>query len=140
MCTLVAVKEDKKQVNYKNFKRQRLKSFHLPIPTDQVQIILADFANFSSLTPVKIVSRLELFASPATCDEKKEPYIFQLKDSSFEDIPELHHDGCGFIRETMLENLLGHSTLANETIAVQIRLFAPRLGIFKGEGNNLYKL
>ena len=42
------------------------------------------------------------------------------------------NDGCGSINESYIEYLLGDNKYAQDTLAIQIRFFSSRLGIFKG--------
>ena len=94
-----------------------------------LQAALAEVANFASLSPRKAASRLELLTSPASSG-----HVHQLEASDFELVEEPIGegglelaDGCCFIPEHWLERLgVAHS------LGVQVRVFAPRLGIFKG--------
>ena len=52
--------------------------------------------------------------------------------SDFEEIPEQCNEGCGFIPKEILTRLLGSHVRGKQTMAIQVRLFAPKLGIFKG--------
>lgn len=97
---------------------------------------IADFASIR--TARKAASRLELLLSPA--DSKLAPR--QLRTENFEIIAEPMSsiteesmgDGCGFIGDEMLRMILTEKGRLNVTsrAAVQVRIFAPHLGIFKG--------
>ena len=58
--------------------------------------------------------------------------IFSLPSTSFYIANDNGNDGCGFIEERMLESLLGDNKYARTTVAIQVRIFSPRFGIFKG--------
>ena len=98
---------------------------------------LEKIADFASLDTRKVVSRLELLQSPAfrfpmnTRNESREA-IFYLEKNMFCEIQDNGHEGCGFIDEDFLKELLGGGKLGENTICIQIRIFAPELGIFKG--------
>ena len=98
---------------------------------------LENIANFRSLHPRKAVARLELFQSPVLRRKNldsivPERGIFSLPSTSFYITSDNGNDGCGFIEEHMLESLLGNNKYARTTVAIQVRIFSPRLGIFKG--------
>jgi hypothetical protein len=94
---------------------------------------LNKLANFSSLeNPGKIASRLELMVSPAAwAPSKKFAYQFALNASDFEEIAEQGNDGCGFFPETFFDDRLG-ITDPRSVCAHQVRIYAPKLGYFKG--------
>ena len=100
---------------------------------------LENIANFGSLNPRKAVARLELFQSPAykfpvgTKNKIGKKFgIFTMDSSNCCMIREQGHEGCGFIEERFLEEMLGDNVFAKRIIAIQVRLFAPSIGIFKG--------
>jgi len=93
---------------------------------------LENIADFKSLLPHKAVARLELFQTPSKKNGKNNCFWVHLKSSQFEDIPETFHLGCGFIPEEFLQDLLGNNALAKRTFAIQVRIFAPQLGVYKG--------
>ena len=86
---------------------------------------LESIADFSALSPRKVVSRLELLQSPACT-------TFMLASKDFCKIHENGHTGCGFIDSNYLTNLMGNNKEAKNTICIQIRAFIPSMGIFKG--------
>jgi len=96
-----------------------------------IQNELEKIANFKALPPEKVISRIELLMSTAawTSTKKKSPYTFHLELPSFEEIPERHNVGCGFIPPKMLEYMLGGLTGVD---VVQVRIVGASLGIFKG--------
>lgn len=99
--------------------------------------LLDRIANFSTLHPRKAAARLELFQSPVLRRNNldsvvPERGIFSLPSSSLYIATDNGNDGCGFIEEQMLESLLGNNKYARMTVAVQVRIFSPGLGIFKG--------
>ena len=85
------------------------------------------FGDFSVLDPRKIASRLELFQSPAK-------FIEPLPLDVFGEIEEQGNVGCGFIASDFLEQLCkrGGVKHAEMVSAIQVRLFIPSMGIFKG--------
>ena len=105
------------------------------IPALNVPDVLERYANFSHLTTEKVVARLELLQSTA-CMHNRTPLIgsdetfFTLED--FEEIPERAHEGCGFIPEHFVHRLLGSGIVGRRTLALQVRILAPQLGLFKG--------
>ena len=93
---------------------------------------LQQIANFAALPNArKATARLELLLSPA----KSALGAQQLSSADFELIDEplgslaaeAMGDGCGFISDEMCARLAGP-----DAVAVQVRVFAPRLGVFKG--------
>lgn len=55
---------------------------------------------------------------------------YSAHDSIFSDIEEGGHTGCGFIDPELLFSILG--TYAGRTNSIQVRLFIPRKGVYKG--------
>jgi len=105
------------------------------IETVNIHSLLSRIADFGSLQPRKMVARLELFQSPAFAMDS----TLQLSD--FQEIPEEGQIGCGFIGERLLKKLLVRhiktkknvsNTVADTTICIQVRIFVPSLGVFKG--------
>jgi hypothetical protein len=95
--------------------------------------MLEELGNFAALPSNKVVSRLDLLVSPAARDGRKNILHRLVNVSKFEHIEECNHYGCGFIPKELLASLLGeNSPEAIKTTAVQVRIVAPRLGIFKG--------
>ena len=82
--------------------------------------------------PTKILSILELFVSPAM-KGKFGSHTYNLKKSDFELIEEKNNMGCGFIPESFINKYLVPNMDKNQPcIAVQVRIFSPMLGVFKG--------
>ena len=80
-------------------------------------------ANFSALAPQKAKSRLELLESPSKSDliyNNFSSFDIQLMDPSCERV----HEGSGYYPVGFFGNKIKNGP-------IQIRLFAPRLGIFK---------
>lgn len=95
-----------------------------------VKDFLSQIGNFSVLNPRKIAARLELFQSPARFG------IQEVDSKHFCDIEEEGHVGCGFIEEDFLRSVcekggLGKSKAALVS-AIQVRLFVPSMGVYKG--------
>jgi len=84
-------------------------------------------ANFAALTPLKAKARLDLLHSPSS-----KLFTSHLKSSQFEFIRENGNVGCGFIPEKLLENSFGNNIVAKRMLAIQVRIVAPKLGVFKG--------
>jgi hypothetical protein len=93
---------------------------------------IADFASLPS--PRVVAKRMQLGQSYGLATIPP----FTLSSSAFEMIPDIMShstdeamgDGCGFIPCDMLERMLGSRSPRN--LAVQVRGFGPRVGIFKG--------
>lgn len=92
---------------------------------------LSKLADFSGLSPRKAMSRLELLQSPALKLSKGRPGIFFLNAKEACEIDDNGNDGCGFIDEAFLSSLLPGSKY-RDTLAIQIRILAPSMGLFKG--------
>ncbi|KAK3253056.1 hypothetical protein CYMTET_37675 [Cymbomonas tetramitiformis] len=101
-----------------------------------LQSTLEQWADFAALPTVrKVQSRLELLRSPV-----QRRRAFELCASEHFEV--LEHeaasaatgepmgDGCGFIPEAMLAHFTPKG--ARGVLAVQVRVFSPRLGVFKG--------
>lgn len=99
--------------------------------TINVQESLDEIADFSSLNPRKAAVRLQLLQSPAALLENGQYAIFNIKIEDLCEIDEHNHTGCGFICEEYLNSLIPGKTL-NTLGSVQIRLYAPSFGLFKG--------
>ena len=95
--------------------------------------VLSALAAFSSLPPRKAVARLELLQSPAKKKANGQLMIESFHHSLCEDIPERGHDGCGFICEGFLSELMEGCKGSLETVCIQVRLIIPKMGIYKGE-------
>ena len=91
---------------------------------------LQDIADFSSLSSRKVMARLELLQSPALMLPNKRPAMFFINASDTCDIADNGNDGCGFICEKYLVNLLGGKKYAKDTQNIQVRVCAH--GIYKG--------
>jgi hypothetical protein len=93
-------------------------------------------ANFAALPNArKTAKRLELFASKAVakCPPcRRKVSEFEIIDEPISAVThESMGDGCGFISDDLLAELLGNVTNKNN-LAIQVRVFGPRLGVFKG--------
>lgn len=95
--------------------------------------ILSRLAAFERLNPRKVVARLELLQSPAAKNKSTGLSMLSHHELSiFEEIGERGYDGCGFICENLLVQLLGGDATAKNAICIQVRILIPRLGLFKG--------
>lgn len=93
---------------------------------------LNKWGDFGKLPPRKIAARLELFETPAasSMSVKKKWLIFDhLTSDDFEFIEENCNEGCGFIPVSYMNDFCG---MGPRTMAIQVRIFAKKLGIFKG--------
>lgn len=96
---------------------------------------LDEIAHFSALSSTNVTaSRLGLFATPAAKSNLKtrDYLIFHLSSDDFEEIDDNCNEGCGFVPRGYIEQFLGTHAVGKRTMALQFRLFAPRLGVFKG--------
>jgi ribosomal protein L24 len=96
---------------------------------------LEEVADFAGLPSHKVASRLELFQTPAMKSKIKARELLILDDLSSQDfdcIPENSNEGCGFVPRGIIRRLLGNFTNGKRTFAIQVRIFAPKIGIFKG--------
>ena len=95
-----------------------------------IQDQLLRIGDFTSLKPRKIVSRLELFQSPSSFN------VVFLDKTNFSDIPDRGYVGGGFIQENKLVEVLMKAGMSESDAihidAIQVRLFIPSLGIYKG--------
>ena len=100
-----------------------------------LQDMLERLGDFGRLAPRKAAARLELLHSPA-CKLNSHPSqmygIFSRPVTDLCEIEDLGHEGCGFICENLLKELLGGRIDGHRAIAVQVRIVAPKIGIFKG--------
>jgi ribosomal protein L24 len=105
------------------------------LPPLNLEKLLSLLADFSSLSIPKAVARLELLQSTARKSNlrRRDWMIFDdLTSSDFESIAEIAHEGCGFIPREYITRFLGTHAIGKRTFAVQVRIFAPLLGVFKG--------
>jgi hypothetical protein len=90
-------------------------------------------ADFGALPPHKAASRLELFESPAAMDNRKDRHCLLFDDLTTSDIEYFQGDSeCGYVPEGTITNFLGTHAIGKRTDALQVRLLAPKLGVFKG--------
>jgi RNA dependent RNA polymerase len=102
------------------------------IPTIHLQEELERFADFGRLTTGKVVARLELLQSTAYMHNQRPLMFSDLTIDDLEEIPELAHEGCGFIPVQFVHRLFGSGIVGRRTFALQVRILAPKLGLFKG--------
>jgi hypothetical protein len=138
---LIAAKLDNEDSNRKGSHSSKwsadiVKAYYLEMPGNSIERELSNIADFSALSPSHVASRLELLTSPARCSAnsygEKQPYTFMCESSELKETDEKANMGCGFIPPKLLEELLGNGNDAHMAAAVQVRLFSPSLGIFKG--------
>ena len=88
-------------------------------------------ADFGTLSPSKVWARRKHYLSPAMKLNKE----FAVKHISANDltmIEDVGTVGCGFIQDKYLEDLLGNNAQAKRALGIQIRIFVPTKGVFKG--------
>jgi hypothetical protein len=92
-----------------------------------IKEFLLGFGDFKVLDPRKIAARFELFQSPAK-------FIAPLPSEVFREIEEDGNVGCGFIDSNFLEKLCRQGGVDHPEMvsAIQVRIFIPSMGIFKG--------
>jgi hypothetical protein len=100
-----------------------------------LQLELEAVANFSAQPGARILAaRLELLMSstaPKKC-LKVSCGDFKLAEEPISPVTaEAMHDGCGYVPAELLSRWLG-PTVGGRAVAVQVRVVAPRLGVFKG--------
>ena len=149
--SLFATKFQRKEGSPKNIKSQfgpgvgdltSVKAYYLVeagpgLETWDTKKKLEEVADWSKLatTPSKLRSRLELLVSPAATFSHQgqvRACTFLFPMDKVEEIEDHHNLGCGFIPEKLLEECLGHQLGALRACAVQVRITAKGLGIFKG--------
>jgi hypothetical protein len=139
--SLLAVKIVDNTLNCSTWTYRVWRAFYIKVSGPGVQesldlkLELDKIADFQRLPPRKIVSRLELFISPAAYSNGGKARLalqFHLDIDQLEIIAEDSNVGCGFIGDKLLERLLGEGSIAATAGAVQVRIVAPALGIFKG--------
>lgn len=93
-----------------------------------IKDFLMQYGDFSVLDPRKIAARLELLQSPPRIE------IQEFHRDHFCEIPETGNVGCGFISPKQLKEICKQGGLKHPELvsAIQVRLFIPALGIFKG--------
>ena len=103
------------------------------VTTVSVSSFLSSIASFESLPTIKAKARLELFQSPAHKLKSTGKHLLEFYDQKmFGYIAEKGHVGCGFICEELLKDLLNNDTFANKAICIQVRIYIPRKGVYKG--------
>ena len=100
--------------------------------TVEVKDWLCRLADFPSLTPRKLVARLELLQSPSYKFSSGDYAIIPIPKREFKDIEEKGHVGCGFICDDLLEQMMGSGDVARRAICLQVRVYIPTMGIYKG--------
>ena len=99
-----------------------------------LQAALEKIADFGSIVSTsKLASRLELLRSPSIA--RRDPFNTVVSNIvEIEDIisprGDCMTDGCGFISDDMITEILGGE--ASRHLAIQVRIFAPHLGVYKG--------
>ena len=131
--SLFSVKLDRRATSFSNkIDVPKLRMYYICLSEKEIQDELEKIGEWSALPSAKVLSRIELLLSTAALDNTKCPYAFKVESDLFEEIPENHNEGCGFIPEKMLEYFLGNGEVAEITSCVQARIVAQSLGIFKG--------
>jgi len=101
------------------------------IPTISLREKLESIANFATLPPAKAAARLELLTSKTNNGK----IVFDLSaKADFEVFDDQDvNKGCGHMPEHLIGHFASSSSGSDKCIAaVQVRVFAPSLGVFKG--------
>jgi RNA dependent RNA polymerase len=101
----------------------------------ELETELSKLAAFYALSPTKAASRLELFVSSARKSTRQGQDFLMFDDltsGDFEMIPEVANEGCGFCPAHYIQRWLGNHAVGKRTFALQVRVFAPRIGVGKG--------
>jgi TusA-related sulfurtransferase len=133
--------EDSKQYRGHSYKGCILSYYYIGVSGHGYEPInlqknLEGIADFASLEdPRKTQARLELFHSNSIANSKPCRLSVDNIELIGENVSEVNGepmgDGCGFIGSNILERLLGASDAAR-CLGIQVRLFGPQIGIFKG--------
>ena len=138
---LLSSKLHKDCTGYFNAPRMRVTMQYVAVSgpdliTIDLQEELNKIGNFGALLPHKAAARLELFESPSTkCNIKARENLIldDISSADFEEIAEEGcYEGCGFIPKSYITRLVGNYAVGKRTMALQVRIFAPKIGIFKG--------
>lgn len=114
---------------FSRFKKKKVTAYY--VYSDNLREHEELLADFGSLPPHKVWARRKLLFSPATkLGDKYAIKAINANDLTMVD--DLGTAGCGFISEPYLENLLGNNKAAKNALGVQVRIFVPTKGIFKG--------
>ncbi|KAL3778522.1 hypothetical protein ACHAW5_005648 [Stephanodiscus triporus] len=88
-------------------------------------------ADFGTLSSSKTWARRQLYLSPAM-KLNNEYAVKHIIGRDLTMIEDLGTVGCGFISSKYLEDLLGNNADAKRALGIQIRIFVPTYGVFKG--------
>ncbi|KAL3827116.1 hypothetical protein ACHAXA_002351 [Cyclostephanos tholiformis] len=88
-------------------------------------------ADFGTLSSAKTWARRGLYLSPAM-KLNREYAVKNISGSDLTMIDDVGTVGCGFISSKYLEDLLGNDARAKRALGIQIRIFVPTYGVFKG--------
>ncbi|KAL9188528.1 hypothetical protein ACHAXT_006906 [Thalassiosira profunda] len=108
------------------------------LPPIDLRDTLEEVAGFGALPPEKTPARLELLGSKVRkstlTTRGKDGYLaFELSaPDDFELIDDSAHEGCGFVPKSFVHKFLGDHAVGKRTFAIQVRVYSPRLGVFKG--------
>jgi hypothetical protein len=89
-------------------------------------------ADFGALSPSKIWARRWHYISAAILNKKKESAVYHITANDVTLIDDVGTVGCGFISEDFLEDILGNNAEAKRALGIQVRIFVPTMGVFKG--------
>ena len=89
--------------------------------------------DFATLPPNKVWARRKHFLSPAIKLKATKQYgVLSITSNDVTMQPDMGTVGCGFICEEYLEDLLGNNLDSKRALGIQIRIFIPTVGVFKG--------
>ncbi|KAL7550661.1 hypothetical protein ACHAWF_013880 [Thalassiosira exigua] len=110
-------------------KKKKVTAYY--VHSDDLRVHEEMLADFGVLSPSKVWARRKHFLSPAI-KHNKEYALKTIVADNVAIIEDMGTVGCGFISEEYLEHLLGNNADARRSMAIQIRIFVPTLGVFKG--------
>jgi len=89
-------------------------------------------ADYGALSPSKIWARRWHYISAAIKSKKMEYAVYHITANDVTMIDDVGTVGCGFISEEFLEDILGNNAEAKRALGIQVRIFVPTMGVFKG--------
>jgi len=115
---------------YSKFKRKKIVTAYY-VCSENLREHEELLADFGALPAHKVCARRKLLFSPAM-KVKNKYAIYPINANELTMVDDLGTTGCGFISEPYLEYLLGNNKAARVALGIQVRIFVPTMGIFKG--------
>lgn len=140
---LLSTKLHKKQSNFAHCTASVIKAQYVmvsgpDVPTIDLKSILESWAGFGRLKTNKVAARLQLLQSTAMVKNGKSVICKNLNSSDIEtipeieEIPEIAHEGCGFMPVGFASIIVGRGAVGQRTFAIQVRILSSKHGLFKG--------